>query len=278
MNLKKKDKLVGLYHTEAVELIKGKDHISFFATSPARQLIIFVHGFNGTSLSTWNYFLYLIRKDSAFCDTDVVFYGYDSLKYQAADHAGDFYDFLKDHALSNAYTSSLVRILEKKSLPERNYLSVKIVAHSLGAIVVREALKTGYDNKQRWLNKIRMILFAPAHHGAHIKRLIFHTLDIFTLTKLIGSYAQYKMPVLNDLEAGSAILKKIMDDTKTLLSMNEGDFTKAHEVVHAKGDKIVTNLKFNGDNDAKRIEGKTHSSVCKPNDEYKIPIELLKQI
>ena len=272
------DRKVSLYHTEAIDLAERHDYTVFFATGHATQLVIFVHGYGGNAITTWKSFFTLLRNDPSFFDKDVIYYGYKSKEYQAADHAGDFYDFLNDHALSSASSSYFIMALDERSFEKRKYEKVTIVAHSLGAIVTREALKTAYDNKRDWLPTTQMMLFAPAHLGANILPLVFYTLDIFNLTRLIGSYFKYKTPVLNDLEKGSDILKKIMSETKELLQNQNGSFTKAKCVVHAKGDRVVENLKFNEDRDAKRIEGKSHSKVCKPTLDYEEPIEFLKAI
>jgi len=266
-------------HTEAIDLDEKKDYIAFFSKKKkTAQLLIFIHGFHGHGVSTWKNFFTTLRTDKHFKDKDIIFYGYNSTAFQAADHAGDFYDFLHLHALSNSSSSCCIQALKEKKLKERKYGKVTIIAHSLGAIVTREALKTAYDNNCVWLSKVQMALFAPAHMGANIIPLIFETLNIVSITKLLGTFFKYRVPVLNDLEKDSTILTKIMRDTKTLLRNGQGDFTKAKMVAHAKGDKIVQNIKFNQDCDAKRVEGKSHTRVCKPTNDYNEPLLFLKEI
>lgn len=265
-------------HTEAIDLDSNKDYTAFFAKGNTTQLLIFIHGFRGNGVSTWKNFFTMLRNDVRFADKDIIYYGYKSTAYQAADHAGDFYDFLNLHALSVHDSSCCAKALKEKSMEEREYTKVTIIAHSLGAIVTREALKTAYDNKCPWLPKVQMMLFAPAHMGANILPLLYETLNLTILTKLLAALFKYRTPVLNDLEKESPILQKIMKDTLTLLGQNAGDFTKAKAVVHARGDKVVQNIKFNQDSDAKRVEGKSHSKVCKPTKNYNEPLVFLNEI
>jgi hypothetical protein len=278
MIFNRNDRKVSLYHTEAIDLAEKHKLTAFFGTGHTNQLVVFIHGYGGNAITTWKMFFTLLRSDPFFYDKDIIYYGYKSKEYQAADHAGDFYEFLNDHALSSEETSFCSMALEERNFEKRSYEKVTIVAHSLGAIVTREALKTAFDNKCEWLSKVQMMLFAPAHLGANILPLIFETLDISSVTRLIGLHFKYTTPVLNDLEKGSEILLKIMKETRKLLQEKKGTFTKAKCVVHAKGDRVVQNLKFNEDSDAKRIEGKTHKKVCKPSIEYEEPIEFLKAI
>src|SRR5713226_7104842 len=52
---------------------------------------------------------------------------------------------------------------------EFQYGSVVVVAHSLGAVVARQALlDLDEDRNPKWLNKISLVLFAPAHMGADV--------------------------------------------------------------------------------------------------------------
>lgn len=266
-------------HTEALELIPDQGHIAYLSTQKTERIIIFIHGFSGSASTTWLNFPGILCNDALFDATDLIFYDYQSLKYSASDHAGDFYDFLKDHILTDSSTAYLVRAIRRRGLTIRDYKQIIFVAHSLGAIVLREAMLTANDQQMQWLDKTKMILFAPAHLGAHIKPLLFELMDLTLLTKLIGAYVRFQVPVLHDLEEDSIIINKIFSESKQLQEKGLGNFTKAAKVIHAKGDKVVNNNRFLQDKPAFRIEKTSHKKVCKPIDWYMHPVDqLIKEL
>src|SRR5690348_8183696 len=161
---------VKYYHSETVELIKDKDIHAFFANGEADCLVIFVHGYNGEAIDTWNKFPEMLRKNESFTRADLLFYGYPSLKYHASDHAGMFLNFLDTEMGHNASRSNLRRCAAEKKLPSREYKKIIILAHSLGAVVIREALLRAKDKS--WIDKVSIGLYAPAHIHATVTQLI----------------------------------------------------------------------------------------------------------
>jgi hypothetical protein len=265
------------FHLGGYQLIPDKPHEIYLAnTYNPDTLIIFVHGFNGRASMTWNQFPSLMIFNPVYSRSDIVFYGYDSFKYQASDLAAIFCDFINKDLMTES--SILQKLVESKNLQPRSYDKIYFVAHSLGAIIIREALLRANNLKYKWIDKTRISLFAPAHLGAKIDALVSETLSLFTLTKLISILAEHKIPVLSDLKQGSVILQKIKSDTENLLSKDEGKFLKAIYVGHAPGDKVVLNGRFVDDNEAIIHEGQSHTSICKPNPPYVSPIEALTSL
>lgn len=270
------------YHTEAINIIDGKEHEAFFAidTSP-ENLLVFVHGFNGSAIDTWNRFPSMICYDSFFSNSDIVFYGYPSLHKQLTAHANNFLDFLSIELDFGGGSKSHLRLfIEARGLQSRSYKKVVIVAHSLGAIVAREALLQANRENQEWLEKIHLALFAPAHMGiTRVKDLVFDLMDLSLILKFIGRIIEYNHPILLELDKDSQILKKIKDDTQALLATKKDGFWVAKLVVHSSNDKVVSNVQFCGDPKAWEVDDKSHSEVCKPAEKmYEMPIELIKTI
>ena len=76
-----------MQHSPPVFLPEGKSSTAFYSLSGPKRLVVFVHGFSGVSLGTWNNFAAIMQSDSSFADCDLLFYGYDSLKGQAYAHS-----------------------------------------------------------------------------------------------------------------------------------------------------------------------------------------------
>ncbi|HWY37722.1 MAG TPA: hypothetical protein VNY73_04135 [Bacteroidia bacterium] len=260
-------------HTTSIEIKDGINSQEYFAFEQPNKLIVFVHGFGGGAISTWNNFSSMLLMDNDFAKSDIIFYGYDTLKGQAGDHSAEFYHFL-EKALAPVANDLLP---PGQQLNERNYDSILIIAHSLGSVIVRQALLLANTDKKKWVAKTSMALFAPAHIGANVISLAMEALP--GLWNLVGVFARYKYPILNDLNPKeSEILKIIKEKSAKLQESDAGEFTKAKLVVYAKGDKVVKNVQYLEDKPAEVMQNKTHTTVCKPTEEYKNPVIFIKQL
>lgn len=267
-----------LYHTETFRLSSEERHEAILGKGKnVNQLLVFVHGFNGTAVGSWNNFSSFLCQYGKLGQTDMVFYGYNSLERGrgAGGFSSDFLTFLKEEIEKRSNRSRLDQKVRERRLEQRNYEKITIVAHSLGAIVVRKALLGAKADNVTWLSKIQMMLFAPAHLGAKIEKLIFGILDIVMVTRILGGITKHNWPVLSDLERESDLLKKLETMSLYYLNKGEGDFTKARMVVHSYKDGIVTNDRFCEDPQQIDIKNSTHKSVCKPTDNYDQPVNYL---
>jgi pimeloyl-ACP methyl ester carboxylesterase len=261
-------------HTTSIEIKYGPNTQGYFSFEKPDNLIVFVHGFGGNALGTWNNFPAILLFDDHFKRSDIIYYGYNTFEGQAGDHASQLYHFLNRCArpLENNI------LPQQQDLPEREYKRILLVAHSLGAILVREAQLLAHIAQKMWVEKSEIALYAPAHNGASVIPLAMQALP--GLASLFGLFAKFKYPILTDLDAADAnvILNRIKLRTEKLQNNGQGEFTKAKLVVYAEGDKIVKNFHYLLDTPAEVIQGTTHSAVCKPKDAFIMPVELLKRI
>ncbi|RWU03945.1 esterase/lipase family protein [Pedobacter chitinilyticus] len=261
-------------HTPGIPSSYGINSQSFFSFMEPNSLIVFVHGFGGSALGTWNNFSTMLLLDPLFVKTDILFYGYDTLKGQAGDHAAELYAFLC--LAENPLASGILPA--DMGLAERTYNRIVIVAHSLGAILARQVLLLAYHSGVSWMDKTNLALFAPAHQGANIISLATQALP--GIMNLLGIFVKFRYPILSDLDptTPNGIIDQIRSQTEHLQNSGRGEFTKAKLVVYAKGDKVVRNIQYLGDVPAKVVPGESHIGVCKPNDIYNKPFELLKSL
>lgn len=252
------------------EPFKGSKGIMAF--SPNGTLYLFVHGFNGSATSTWNMFPELLMNDPLFANSDLVFLQYESLKTQARANAGRLYILLQKLA------SNPVEMINE-SLPRKyprensfRFKKISLVGHSLGAVLCRQALLDAYKNEESWGSTTDLILFAPAHMGSHLNALLKETLYQFIPGRLIGPFISFHYQVIGDLAPGSQFL-----ETLKQASAKHATILRAKKIVHAIDDHVVQLNDFlDEDPTPIFIEGKSHTSVCKPNPSFKDPLEIVR--
>tara|TARA_R110001632_G_scaffold83411_1_gene184642 strand:- start:3046 stop:3840 length:795 start_codon:yes stop_codon:yes gene_type:complete len=246
-------------HTPPIFIKHGKNSSAYLTLDNPTNLVIFVHGFNGNATGTWGEFPSLIRTNNEFANSDVIFYGYESLKGQANNNALRFYNFL-----SSVCENSPNKLGYRRDNIKDNftYDRILIVAHSLGAVIVRRALLNSKSENKNWLSKCRMVLFAPAHRGARVQNLVAESLP--TIGKILAGLGFIAIPVLDDLRPNSQTISNLIADSQNYLNQNQGNFTIAHRVVWANNEKVVHNDAFCNDPVATLIDNKSHTAVCKP--------------
>jgi len=115
------------------------------------HLLIFVHGFTGHYIDTWENFPDLIIDDSSLQHYDVLMWGYPSNKLARNPSIGNVGEHLRT---------------ELDQLPER-YTHIVLAAHSMGGLVVRAAVISALtDGKRNDLTHIKQIvLYGTPNEG-----------------------------------------------------------------------------------------------------------------
>lgn len=248
-------------HLPPLYLSYGKKSVAYFSNKVSKTLLVFTHGFNGDAIDTWKGFFEIAAKDRAFSNSDFLFYGYATFDMQAYPHSIQFTRNLNDFI--NSY--------------KKDYESIIIVAHSLGAIISRYGVINAIEKKYDWSKTVKLYFFAPAHTGATIQNLIFLGLPSFT--KLLGSLILFKYPIVNDLKPESPCLNDLKSNVQRYQSTKFEKNLKAI-ILQAQNDKIVHNSIFCYDeNSEKSPVKKTHTSICKPiKIKYELPVKEIKNM
>ncbi len=257
-------------HTPPIFIDEGSHTIAFFALDNPQTLVIFIHGFNGRLINTWGEFPDFIRLNNDFKNADILFYGYDSLKNPAAQSSQNLYNSLSNLTENSTNAWGIERAFINESF---KYEQIVLVAHSLGALVLRKALLLAKRDHKEWLDSCKMILFAPAHHGFKMRNLIFESLS--SIETILSGLGLISFPVLENLKPNSFIIQNLLHDSMQLLDKKQGNFTIADQIIWSKEEEIVRNEHFGQDPIPLLVENKAHHAICKPDSQYLIPYHLV---
>jgi len=116
-----------------------------------RNLLVFVHGFNSSMDTAWGNFPNLVKTDDAFKDFNILLYGYPTrICGQPTDikHVGEG---LASYLASTA----------------QNYDDVILVGHSMGGLVILNALLTLHNDESFHLDRrrVKVLTFGTPHGG-----------------------------------------------------------------------------------------------------------------
>lgn len=250
-------------HSIAQSLEWGFETVGYFAKEGAERLIVFVHGFGGEALGTWGGMEATLVEHMNAASSDIVFYGYGSMRAQPTASAGLLRGFLDAAGENNA---SWLRALERAvpgSTP-RTYDEILIVAHSLGAPVARRATLNALQAGSVWASAVRLVLFAPAHLGSllHERRAELGVISgsiVGTLLALVGLRALS----VEALKPGSRFLALLERDSRDGLANGWADQIRAKQVVFGENEEVVVVERFCEDPPEEIWPGHTHRSVCK---------------
>jgi pimeloyl-ACP methyl ester carboxylesterase len=262
-------------HFPPQQLRTGKNSWVYYSKTPNRKAIIFVHGFNGDPISTWSQFNVELFREPRCAQFDIIFFGYEGKAWTLESCAQYFFQFLE--------RIFRLDVPDRRSLkfpirPDFRYEEVIIVAHSMGSVVARRALLLADDEKQPWSRRTKLALFAPAHLGARVVRLLTEAFPGFPLALL--NLLKYKWPPLEELAPGSNYLQELKQDVENAMVRDPNcKHLSAVRVIHSFGDNVLEykEKQFCSDPKAKWIEG-SHIKMCKPTSTFKAPIEHLLQI
>jgi alpha-beta hydrolase superfamily lysophospholipase len=255
-------------------MINRRKSMVMLSNDPDGTVIIFVHGFGGSPLKTWENFHGYLPITEAFKHSDLVFYSYNSKTMQANNSALEFRHFM-DQLLSQANYFSTFFTANLYDRPEDfQYKRVILVAHSLGAIICRKAMLQAHQNAAAWPAMTEMVLFAPAHSGARSIRAIE---GIFSYIPFLKELLDYHIVTVDDVDLSrpNCSLYQLRSDTQAVINAGEGKFTIAKKVVWAGREYVVNNAFFYNDVEPGTESAEKHTTVCKPYSGYLAPIEVL---
>jgi len=236
----------------------------FWSLTPSGKLVIFIHGYKGKAIATWARFDSLLLADRRFQDADCIFYGYDGLKTELIASSSLFLDFLHNICSNPADFINATLPPSVQRPTQFHYSSVLIVAHSLGAVITRQALVFACRQNFHWTSMVRMALFAPAHMGADVARLATEVAALNPIAALLSAFARFHSPLIDQLNPEkSTVLPALRQQVEAARGLGNPSLSPTRVFI-ATRENIVKNDPFPGDPVPHAIDG-THTSICKPD-------------
>lgn len=239
----------------------GRDSVWLLDEEPSGHLIVFVHGYRGHAVSTWGGFRYMLRDHPRLDGVDLLFWGY-LTQQRARLCAVRFLNLLREY-------------MKERERAGRPWTRVSLVAHSMGAVVCRQAMVEAIEAGDAWPQITSTYLFAPAHCGARLQDVASNLPAEKYMGPWFAAWRNFADPALLDLEEGSPFLSKLSRDAERLIATDAGEPLIAELVVHGGLDFVVSPNRFVRDPVPHIVDGAGHFAVCKPGSKDFGPLELL---
>ncbi len=260
--------------------------------------IIFVHGFGGDAVGTWNEFHMMVDDidwTSYFSESDLFFFQYSSVWERIQSSTDRLLRFLDkvifQPDMSNFTVSIDALRVQDDVQPElgeplntisalpavRQYRQVILVGHSEGGVVIRNGVKDRLNGNSPIL-RCQLVLFAPAI-GGYAPAGFLGTLANWPFLGTILDAVLQAAPAYQDLRDND-LLKEIRRKTER----KDREASKAKDkskpalgayIVWGRRDRVVKPRKY--DHDSEDFEYCNHVDVCKPSSSYCSPLIRLSE-
>lgn len=251
--------------------------VLYLAPTPPSRLVVFVHGFGGDAVATWEQFASPLQGSQWWQSADLFFFGYDSRRRTITGVAHELLRLIDD-----LYPRVRTELSEIDGEPARSpagqeYGELYLVAHSLGGVVVRHAIADAVERSQaREARSASALLgatvrmFSPASAGfqaAGLLGLARATPGIWTAAEM---YLR-RSPAYSDLQPGSEYLTALRQRTEGLAATDSATDALRPLILWADPDDVVICPRYRTDPPDDSEPQTTHQTVCKPSPAYKTP-------
>ena len=257
--------------------------VLYLSHSQPVRLVVFVHGFRGRAVDTWQCFPEGGQTRSWWRESDLLFVGYRSDIDDITAAAGRLIDNIPRFFPDLPPALLEVGDARVRDVPSMGYQQLVLVGHSLGGLVIRVAVsevaddwvQRGMPTPKPALLDAGVRLFSPAIAGFRPAGF----LGLMRASPAWGALRMYlhRSSAYTDLQDGSSILRDTRARTEELARQHPQLGALSARIVWANPDRVVRSEKYRTDPLAKAIEEQSHSSVCKPNAAYTVPWSFVEQ-
>lgn len=259
-----------------------KDWVLYLAHAQPRRLVVFVHGFRGKAVRSWQQFPGGGERSSWWRESDLLFVDYPS---QLDDLTGTANRLRRQ--IPTFYPELSKNLLCTEGVAVRDptwnqYDELFLVGHSLGGMIIRRALS---DLADEWLADLaedpnramptlleaQVRLFSPASAGFRPGGFLAF-LRSGPTWPLLEAKLRFST-AFTDLQPSSPILRETRARTEKAASGPEAGRLKAlrPDLLWANPDQVVLSERYDTDRSSDSEDGTTHRSVCKPRGHYEVP-------
>lgn len=255
--------------------------VVYLSESPPERLVVFVHGFGGQAVGTWERFPESARVGDWWRASDMLFVGYDSVRDSIAGAANRLRRHLPDFYPRPPAELLDIEGVTLRPLPSSPYQELVLVGHSLGGVVVRRALS---DAAGAWLDQretdpktlrpallgAKVRLFSPASAGFRSAGWL-GLVQASPIWIAVNMYLR-RSSAYSDLQPGSQFLADTRRRTETLVTSHPDDLRALRaSILWANPDEVVLTERYDSDLVDDTVDNTTHRGVCKPCDSYPTP-------
>lgn len=270
-----------LTHSER-RLVDPSGWVLFLSHETPTRLVVFVHGFRGRAVRSWQEFPLGGQLSDWWRDSDLLFVGYPSQRDNitaTADRLREqlpsFFPELPDDLCS-------IGDVAVRAATSCRYEELFLVGHSLGGLVIRRALS---DQADEWLAELAddptvpmppmlgasVRLFSPASAG-------FRPGGFLGLLRAGPVWPVIEMKLrlstaYTDLKPSSPILRETRARTEKAARGPQASKLNAlrPDLLWANPDQVVLTERYDTDRSSRSVDNTSHSSVCKPSGWYTTP-------
>ena len=251
--------------------------VLYLTTETPSRLVVFVHGFRGGGVTTWQDFPDGGRVTDWWRSCDLLFVSYDSMRDSVTGVAARL-----RRVLPRFYPESpndVAAIGQSTGDAGRTYRELYLVGHSLGGVIARRCL---CDVAQEWIEQggsararpplldARLRLFSPASAGM---RLAGWTgcVEATSVRLAVNMYLR-RASTFTDLQPASPLLETTRRRTERLAEADPERLGALRaSIVWANPDNVVLQERYETDWVDHAQDDTTHGSVCKPSSGYVMP-------
>lgn len=247
-----------------------------------KRLVVFVHGFTGKAVKTWNKFPAAGDAREWWDEADMLFVGYQSLRdditgvaHRLRRELPRFYPLpFADAMYVPLIGADQGEMISAGRDPDSRYDELYLVGHSLGGLIIRRALCDAameWDSATHKPDEVapglldgQVRLFSPASAGMRAAGFL-GTAKAIGWLKAVEPFL-CRSSAYTDLQPGSAVLTETRARTELLAEAGGYPSLKAR-IVWANPDHVVITERYNSDWGDTSWDSRTHKSVCKPQPE-----------
>lgn len=251
--------------------------VFYAAPHTAKRLVVFVHGFGGHAVKTWQDFQ---RSGSLrgewWADADMLFVGYRSMTEDIGGVASRIQKRLPDfYPYPNRGVLTAIDSKAREDI-ETRYEELIIMGHSLGGLIARRTL---VDCADRWLKEgaipearpilleAKLRLFSPASAGVRLSG--WKALAAAAFWHVADALLR-RSPAYTDMQPGSETLASTRRRTELIVKEQNLSALQA-SILWANPDTVVLPERYDSDLLEDWVDGRGHILVCKPDSRYCAP-------